>query len=143
MIQKTWRGYKSRKSLKKANEAFSKFQSFYRRKKQESEELKLMNEAQNELKFQLALEHCRKLRKRNLTMAELIKIVPANEIDKYLQRQREAAAIKIQANYRGYTQRKKINNKREFFEKAKAAICIQRAVSNLFYNKKNQNTYHC
>lgn len=123
-----WRGYRSRMALKKANEAFSKFQVSYRRKKEEADDEKQYQMAQSELKFQLALQHCRKLRKRNLTMAELIQIVPANEIDKYLQRQKENAVITIQAYYRGYIQRKKLNQKRETVEQFRAAVCIQRTV---------------
>jgi hypothetical protein len=110
------------------NLAFSKFQVSYRRKKEEAENTKQYKMAQDELKFQLALEHCRKLRKRNLTMAELIKIVPANEIDKYLQKQKENAVILIQAHYRGYLQRKLVDGKRNNVEQFRAAVCIQRAV---------------
>jgi hypothetical protein len=120
--------------LKKANKTFAKFQQSYRRKKQEADEQKLIEIAQSELKFQLALQHCRKLRKRNLTMAELIQIVPANEIEKYLQKQKENAAVTIQSNYRGYLARKIFGQKKEQVEQYKAAVCIQRAVS---IEKKN------
>ena len=128
MIQKTWRGYRARNVLKKASLAFSKFHLSYRRKKEEAANEKQYKMAQSELKFQLALEHCRKLRKRNLTMAELIKIVPANEIDKYLLKQKETAVILIQSHYRGYLQRKQLDSKRDYVERFRAAVSIQRAV---------------
>lgn len=62
-------------------------------------------------------------------MAELLQIIPANEIEKYLIKQRNDAAILIQASYRGYRQRKFFNRDKINAERYKAAVCIQRAVS--------------
>ena len=117
-----------RKRLKKANRAFSNFQHKYRFKKQQEQEDKEKRIAEDELKFQLLLEHRRRQRQRKLEMVELLEILPANEIEKYLERQREYSAVMIQSYFRGYRQRKVFNQVKDNAIRIRAAVCIQRAV---------------
>jgi hypothetical protein len=80
-----------------------------------------------ELRFQLLLEHRRKQRKHKLDQLELLKILPADQIEKYLDRQRHFSATLIQACYRGYRERIKLAKHRESIMRERAAVCIQRA----------------
>ena len=121
-----------RKQLKQANKAFSKFQLNYRAKKEVIEKKKLKRQAEDELKFQLLLEHRRRQRQRKIEMVELLHILPPNQIERYLEKQREYSAKIIQANFRGYRQRKVFHSVRVKAVKIKAAICIQRAVINVY-----------
>jgi hypothetical protein len=132
LIQKTWRGYISRKQLRKVNSAISKFQKSFRLKTELKKEYKEKEAERNELGFQLAIEHRRKLRQNKLNMAELLQILPASQIEKYFEKQRINAAIRIQATYRGYRHRKTFYQEKFQIIRNKAAVCIQRAVRKLF-----------
>jgi len=130
LIQKTWRGYIARKRLKKLNKSFAKLQNKYRARKNLESEKKQKKLALDELRFQLMLEHRRKQRQRNIKMMELIEILPPNQIEKYMEKQREYSAVIIQANFRGYRERKLLEKKKDIMIKTKAAIYIQRWVFN-------------
>ncbi len=130
LIQKTWRGYIARKRLKKLNKSFAKLQNKYRARKNLESEKKQKKLALDELRFQLMLEHRRKQRQRNIKMMELIEILPPNQIEKYMEKQREYSAVIIQANFRGYRERKLLEKKKDIMIKTKAAIHIQRWVFN-------------
>ena len=123
-----------RKKLEKAHKSFSKFQLKYRAKKEMNEKRKAKRQAEDELRFQLLLAHRRRQRQRKLEMIELIKILQPNQIEKYLEKQREHSALIIQANYRGYRQRKIFNSIKDDKIKIKAVICIQRAVIKKEFN---------
>ncbi len=114
--------------MKKADRAFAKFHRQLRKKKEKIRDDKQKKLVEEELKFQLLLDHRRKQRQRKIEMAQLIEIIPSNQIEKYFERQREYSATIIQACYRGYRQRKVIPEIRDRMEKFRAAVCIQRAV---------------
>jgi hypothetical protein len=134
MIQKVWRGYSERKRLKKINQSFAKLQNKFRAKKQVEDMKKQKKMALDELRFQLMLEHRRKQRQRNIKMLELLEILAPNQIEKYLDKQREYSACIIQANYRGYIQRKLFQKNKEQIVMNKAAVEIQRWVLLLLIN---------
>lgn len=128
MIQKIWRGYKERKNLKKLNKSFAIFQKKYRNHKRADDEKKQKKIAFDELRFQLMLQHRRKQRQRNIQMLELLEILPPNQIEIYMDKQREYSARLIQANYRGYRQRKLFDKNKAEIIQYKAAVKIQRWV---------------
>lgn len=51
-----------------------------------------------------------------------------DQIAKHLATEEHSAAVKIQAQYRGYLARRDITNKRNFVYRTRAAIKIQRRV---------------
>jgi hypothetical protein len=134
LIQKTWRGYLIRKKLRRRNEAMAKFHQKYRQRKQMEEDKKQKLAVEQELRFQLLLEHRRKQRQRNVDMLELLEILPANQIDKYYEKQRDYSATVIQAWYRGCKTRQLMKTVKKDAKEIKAAICIQRAVCLIFYS---------
>ncbi len=128
LIQKTWRGYLVRKKLRRHNEAMAKFHQKYRQRKQIEEEKKQKLAIEHELRFRLLLEHRRKQRQRNVEMLELLEILPANQIDKYYEKQRSYSATIIQAWYRGCKTRQLMKGVKNKAKEIKAVICIQQAV---------------
>lgn len=136
MIQKTFRGYMDRKRLKKANKGMAKFQKSYRAKKELENKKKHQQAAKDELQFQLLLQHRRKQRQRKMEMLELLEILPAYQIEEYLEKQREYSARIIQANFRGYLARKKFAKKRQEIVRERAAVKIQRATRRWQANDK-------
>ena len=128
LIQKTWRGHMERKRLKKANRSFAKFQQNYRAKREREEKAKQQKAAKDELRFQLVLEHRRKQRQKKMEMLELLEILPADQIENYLEKQRQYSATVIQSFYRGYRARKDFDKNRLNIIQTRAAIKIQRAV---------------
>lgn len=141
MIQKTWRGHMERKRLKKANKSFAKFQQNYRARRELEEKFKQQKMAKDELRFQLVLEHRRKQRQKKMEMLELLEILPADQIENYLEKQRQYSATVIQAFYRGYRVRKDFNKNRVQIIQTKAATKIQRAVRRwIERNKQKRQT---
>jgi hypothetical protein len=117
-----------RKKLKAANKSFSQFQKKYRKRKEVESDRKNKEMLEDELKFFLLLEHRRKQKQRKLDLMQLIEILPSLKIGAYFEKQKEDAAKKIQAFYRGYRERKMFQSKRESLIQRKAAIVIQQAV---------------
>ena len=128
VIQKNWRGYSTRKRLDDAKKETENRNEKLRAEREEEEEKRSRRMAEEELKFQLDLEHRRRQRRRNMELAEIIEILPANQIERYFVKQREYSATIIQANYRGYRQRKLFNMNLMSKRREKAAQIIQRGV---------------
>ena len=122
-----------RKKLKKVHKSFSKFQLKYRAKKEVGEKKKLKKQVEDELKFQLLLDHRRRQRQRKIDMVEILQILQPNQIENYLEKQREYSATVIQSNYRGYRHRKLLSSIKDTKIKIKSAICIQRAVIMIYF----------
>ena len=132
VIQKHWRGYVARKQLQKTSRAFALFQRKYRARKEREEEQRVKRLADEELRFQLLLKHRRQQRQRKINLMHVLEILPPGQISAYFDRQREYSARIIQSTFRGYRERKRFAQTRTYAIQAKAAICIQQAVSILY-----------
>ena len=120
--------------LRKMNKSFARLQQNFRARQILDSKRRERQMANDELRFQLLLEHRRKQRQRKVDMIELLEILPPDQIGKYFEKQRDYSARIIQANYRGYRQRKLFNQQREEIRENRAAICIQRQVGYLLLN---------
>ncbi len=118
----------TRVRMRKVNQAFAKFQQKYRSKRLRDNDKKQRENARNELRFQLVLEHRRKQRQRKMELLELLEVLPPSQIESYFEKQREYSAKLIQANFRGYLSRKKFRNERIQLVRTRAAVHIQRTV---------------
>lgn len=131
-IQRHWRGYAARKALRRQNEVFARLQRRIRSRnagKQEQTERRL---AENELKFQMMLQHRREQRQRKCELIELIEILPAHELPLFFDRQREEATVTIQTYWRGLRTRRWYARVRQEVVENRAARVIQYAVSVFF-----------
>jgi hypothetical protein len=132
LIQRHWRGYAERQRLRRLNQTFARMQQKYRAQKRANEKRKQKRLAQDELKFKLMLEHRRRQRQRKVDLIELMEILPPNQIEPFMERQREFAARTIQACFRGYKERKQMANIKKNAIEYKAAVKIQLAVRRLY-----------
>jgi hypothetical protein len=128
LIQKTWRGYRTRTRLARLNKLVARVQRAYRAKRERAESARVERRVREDLKFELLLQHRRAQRERRIRHAALVDILPADELDNYMERERERSAVLIQARYRGYSVRRKLGHVRAKLVEFKAAACIQRAV---------------
>lgn len=129
IIQKTWRGYKCRKEMRDKADKTKILQKAYRSHLEKKERARTKKMVDDELRFQLMLKHRRIQRQRNIKLANLIEILPANKIDIFMERLREDSAKIIQATWRGYQTRKKMSQTRQILIQTKAAKKIQAAVN--------------
>ncbi|CAF0820687.1 unnamed protein product [Rotaria sordida] len=109
-IQALWRGYASRKRLMKANQAMKQFQNSFRKRKMKETQMKNEQRERAEVQYQATREHYRRLRQFKLQQVQTIQLLPASEVEKYLEIQRLRSATKIQAIFRGYLQRRTLVN---------------------------------
>lgn len=127
-IQRHWRGYAARKSLRRQNEAFARLQRHIRARTLRRHEATERRMAENELKFQLVLAHRREQRRRKCELLELIEILPAHQLPAFMERQREQATLTIQTQWRGLRTRRWYARQRQAAVEERAARRIQFAV---------------
>lgn len=94
--------------------------------------------AQDELKFQLLIEHRRRQRQKKMQLCDLIEVLPPNQIEPFLERQREHSATLIQAVWKGYRTRKMLKATKEEAVRIRAAIIIQQGVRRFLERLKNK-----
>ncbi|XP_043550448.1 IQ calmodulin-binding motif-containing protein 1-like [Chiloscyllium plagiosum] len=141
LIQAAWRAYQTRKRLKCLPKAVTTLQrSFRAKREQEMQQLEKKRE-EEELKRQLQLRRHRALREFRQRQLSLLELVPASEMDKYLQEERERSALLIQKVWHGYRHRRDFNKQKQALKEFRAAVVIQRAV--LKFLKKRGNRSPC
>ncbi|KAH9509779.1 IQ calmodulin-binding motif-containing protein 1 [Bulinus truncatus] len=126
-IQAVWRGFACRKKLHKANKAFAKFHKSYRLKKAREEQTKLQTQYQSELYHQMKMRRQQLLRALDEKRLKAIEILPASQVEKYLQKEKSVAATRIQTLWRGHRERSKLTQRQKVARQVHAAITIQRA----------------
>ena len=135
LIQSGWRGYATRKQLKRMRRGFVQLQRLYRRRKSNREGMKL--------KTGLASSRSKEIRKTSSMRAEreqqlaLLESMPASSIGKYLTNQMNSAAAKIQRWWRGKRKREQEPSQ---LEREKSAIVIQKAYRSFIKRKISQVT---
>lgn len=127
-IQARWKGFATRRRLRKADIAFAKFQRSYRLKKAAEEHELLTTRVQTELQRQMMAQR-RKIRlKFKERQLQTLEILPAAQIEKFLTKEKSEAALKIQARWRGHRERTQLPRRQQVVQQVRAAIKIQRAV---------------
>ncbi|CAF1626888.1 unnamed protein product [Rotaria magnacalcarata] len=127
-IQALWRGYTSRKRLEKANQAMKQFHNSFRKRKRRETEIKEEQRQRAEVQYLATRDHYRRLRQFKLQQIQAIQLLPASEIEKYLEIQRLRSATKIQAVFRGYLLRRTLaDGDRDRLIMNRAARRIQRS----------------
>ncbi|XP_033625036.1 IQ calmodulin-binding motif-containing protein 1-like [Asterias rubens] len=127
-IQAVWRGFRSRRQLRKANNAFARLQKGFR-EKQEKRDLRAEKEKeQRELQHQLLVSRRHAIRHTRQKQLDMISAMAPGKVDKYLQMSQIASAVKIQALWRGIIERRKLGLRKATAHQVRAAIAIQRVV---------------
>ncbi|KAL8570993.1 hypothetical protein ACOMHN_037853 [Nucella lapillus] len=127
-IQAIWKGVLTRQRLRKADKAFTKFQRSYRLRKAEEDHRLLETKVQTELQRRLVANRQRLMVQLKEKHLQVLEILPADQIEKYLMKEKATAAVRIQTLWRGHRERTQLTRRQEVAQQVRAAIRIQRAV---------------
>ncbi|XP_063662232.1 IQ calmodulin-binding motif-containing protein 1 isoform X2 [Pan troglodytes] len=127
LIQAYWKGFQTRKRLKKLPSAVIALQRSFRSKR--SKMLLEINRQKEEedLKLQLQLQRQRAMRLSRELQLSMLEIVHPGQVEKHYREMEEKSALIIQKHWRGYRERKNFHQQRQSLIEYKAAVTLQRA----------------
>ncbi|XP_069717523.1 IQ calmodulin-binding motif-containing protein 1 isoform X1 [Phaenicophaeus curvirostris] len=138
IIQATWRGFQTRKRLRKLPQAVTTLQrSFRAKREQELQHLKKQKEDED-LKLQMQLQRQRAMRFFHERQLAVLEIIHASQVNKYLEEMEEKSALTIQRFWRGYRARRNFHQQRQSLKEYKAAVVIQRAASKFLEKRRRR-----
>lgn len=127
LIQAYWKGFQTRKRIKKLPSAVIALQRSFRSKRTKTL-LKLNRQKEEEdLRLQLQLQRQRAMRLSRELRLSMLEIVHPGQLEKYNREMEEKSALIIQKHWRGYRERKKFCQQRPSLTEYKAAVTLQRA----------------
>ncbi|XP_023976056.1 IQ calmodulin-binding motif-containing protein 1 isoform X2 [Physeter macrocephalus] len=129
LIQAYWKGFQTRKRLKKLPSAVTTLQRSFR-SKQTKMLLKLSRWKEEEDRIlQLQLQRQRAMRLSRELRLSMLEIVHPGQVEKHNREIEEKSALIIQKHWRGYRERKNFRQQRPSLVEYKAAVTLQRAGS--------------
>ncbi|XP_053420880.1 IQ calmodulin-binding motif-containing protein 1 [Nycticebus coucang] len=128
LIQAYWKGFQTRKRLKKLTSAVIALQRSFRSKR--TKMLMKINRQKEEedLRLRLQLQRQRAMRLSRELRLSMLEIVHPGQVEKHNQEIEEKSALIIQKHWRGYKERKNFRHQRPSLMEYKAAVTLQRAV---------------
>ncbi|XP_039104810.1 IQ calmodulin-binding motif-containing protein 1 [Hyaena hyaena] len=127
LIQAYWKGFQTRKRLKKLPSAVITLQRSFRSKRNRML-LKLHRQKEEEdRRLQLLLQRQRAMRLSRELRLSMLEIVHPGQVEKYNREIEEKSALIIQKHWRGYRERKNFRQQRPSLTEYKAAVILQRA----------------
>lgn len=128
LIQAYWKGFQTRKRLKKLPSAVIALQRSFRSKR--TKMLLELNRQKEEkdLRLRLQLQRQRALRLFRESRLSMLEIIHPGQVEKYNREIEEKSALTIQKHWRGYRERKNFRQQRPSLTEYKAAVTLQRAV---------------
>ncbi|XP_030343892.1 IQ calmodulin-binding motif-containing protein 1 [Strigops habroptila] len=140
IIQAMWRGFQTRKRLKKLPQAVTTLQrSFRAKREQELQHLKKQKEDEA-LKLQMQLQRQRAMRLFHERQLALLKIIHASQVGKYMEEMEGKSALTIQRFWRGYRARRNFHQQRQSLKEYKAAVVIQRAACKFLEKRRRRRS---
>ncbi|XP_078208124.1 IQ calmodulin-binding motif-containing protein 1 isoform X5 [Callithrix jacchus] len=129
LIQAYWKGFQTRKRLKKLPSAVIALQRSFRSKR--TKILLEINRKKEEedLRLQLQLQRQRAMRLSRELRLSMLEIVHPGQVEKHNREMEEKSAVIIQKHWRGYRERKNFRQQRQSLTEYKAAVTLQRAGS--------------
>ncbi|XP_009994528.1 PREDICTED: IQ calmodulin-binding motif-containing protein 1, partial [Chaetura pelagica] len=138
IIQATWRGFQTRKRLKKLPQAVTTLQrSFRAKREQELQQLKKQREDEG-LKLQVQLKRQRAMRLFHERQLAFLEIIHASQVNKYMEETERKSALTIQRFWRGYRARRNFHQQRQSLKEYKAAVIIQRAACKFLEKRRRR-----
>ncbi|XP_033259234.1 IQ calmodulin-binding motif-containing protein 1 isoform X2 [Orcinus orca] len=129
LIQAYWKGFQTRKRLKKLPSAVITLQRSFRSKRTKML-LKLSRQKEEEdCRLQLQLQRQRAMRLSRELRLSMLEIVHPGQVEKHNREIEEKSALIIQKHWRGYRERKNFRQQRPSLVEYKAAVTLQRAGS--------------
>ncbi|XP_074949148.1 IQ calmodulin-binding motif-containing protein 1 [Phalacrocorax aristotelis] len=137
-IQAMWRGFQTRKRLKKLPQAVTTLQrSFRAKREQELQHLKKQKEDEA-LQLQMQLQRQRAMRLFHERQLALLEIIHASQVNKYMEEMEGKSALTIQRFWRGYRARRNFHQQRQSLKEYKAAVVIQRAACKFLEKRRRR-----
>ncbi|KAM6070322.1 IQ calmodulin-binding motif-containing protein 1 isoform 1-T5 [Chlamydotis macqueenii] len=138
VIQAMWRGFQTRKRLKKLPQAVTTLQRSFRAKREQGlQHLKRQKEDES-LKLQMRLQRQRAMRLFHERQLALLEIIHASQVNKYMEEMEGKSAITIQRFWRGYRARRNFHQQRQSLKEYKAAVIIQRAACKFLEKRRKK-----
>ncbi|XP_008046411.1 IQ calmodulin-binding motif-containing protein 1 [Carlito syrichta] len=141
LIQAYWKGFQTRKRLKKLPSAVIALQRSFRSKRKKIL-LELNRQKEDEdLRLRLQLQRQRAMRLSRELRLSMLEIVHPGQVEKHNQEMEEKSALIIQKHWRGYRERKNFYQQKPFLTEYKATVTLQRAALKFLAKcrkKKNQ-----
>ncbi|XP_055965293.1 IQ calmodulin-binding motif-containing protein 1 [Sorex fumeus] len=127
LIQAYWKGFQTRKRLKKLPSAVITLQRRFRFKRTKML-LKLNRQKEEEdRRLQLHLQKQRAMRISRELRLSMLEIVHPGQVEKHNREIEEKSALIIQKHWRGYRERKNFHQQKQSLMEYKAAVTLQRA----------------
>uniref|UniRef100_UPI00398F84F1 IQ calmodulin-binding motif-containing protein 1-like isoform X2 n=1 Tax=Pristiophorus japonicus TaxID=55135 RepID=UPI00398F84F1 len=140
LIQAAWRAHQTRKQMKNLPKVVTNLQRCFRAKREQEMQRQEKRREEEELKHQLRLRRHQALRQFRQRQLSLLEIVPASEMDKYLQEEKERSALLIQKVWHGHRQRRNFTQQKQALKEFKAAVIVQRAILKFLQRRRNLRT---
>lgn len=142
VIQASWRGYSERRRLRKVDDGVRQFQLLYRKRKAEQDQLKEEERHQRNVAATKHLESLSKMRSFHEKQLSTLERLPASDVVSFLQRQKIAAATRLQAWWRGRRCQGRYSRLRREAQLVASAVTIQRAFRKFRSRKQQQKASH-
>uniref|UniRef100_A0A8D2Q0L9 IQ motif containing B1 n=1 Tax=Zosterops lateralis melanops TaxID=1220523 RepID=A0A8D2Q0L9_ZOSLA len=138
IIQAAWRGFQTRKRLKKLPQAVITLQRSFRAKREQELQHLTKQKEDEALKLQMQLQRQRAMRLFHQRQLALLEVVHASQVNKYMQEMEEKSALTIQRFWRGYRARRIFHQQKQSLKEYKAAIIIQRAACKFLEKRRRR-----
>lgn len=132
LIQATWKGYISRKKMKRVQRGIRRFQKMYRKWKLDKEKAK---QGRTQVTSRPVHTAQREFHERQIAT---LRLLPACEVGAFVKRQEGHAASTIQAWWRGFVARKVFQKRKVAAIRTQSASVIQRAVRRYLHGRRKE-----
>ncbi|XP_028255541.1 IQ calmodulin-binding motif-containing protein 1 [Parambassis ranga] len=141
VIQAAWRSHQTRRRVKSLNRAVSALQRRYRARRRQQQQQKEAQLWEEELKYQVCVRRQQARRKFHQRQRHLLQLLPADQVQSYLQECERRAAVVIQSFWRGFRERRRYNDTlqhtlRHAHTRQQAAGTLQRAVRRFLQKRR-------
>ncbi|XP_055481232.1 IQ calmodulin-binding motif-containing protein 1 [Psammomys obesus] len=128
LIQAYWKGFQTRKRLKKLPSAVIALQRSFRSKRAKTLLELNRKKEEEDLRLRLQLQRQRAMRLSRESRLSMLEMIHPGQVEKYNREIEEKSALTIQKHWRGYRERKNFRQQRSSLTEYKAAVTLQRAV---------------
>ncbi|KFW80193.1 IQ calmodulin-binding motif-containing protein 1, partial [Manacus vitellinus] len=138
IIQATWRGFQTRRRLKKLPQAVTTLQRSFRAKREQELQHLAKQKEDEALKLQMQLQRQRAMRLFHERQLALLERVHASQVNKYMEEMEDKSALTIQRFWRGYRARKIFHQQKQSLKEYKAAVIIQRTACKFLEKRRRR-----
>ncbi|XP_030608730.1 IQ calmodulin-binding motif-containing protein 1 [Archocentrus centrarchus] len=140
VIQAAWRSYQTRRRVKSLSRAVSFLQRKYRARRRQQQQQKEAQLWEEELRYQVCVRRQQARRRFHQKQRQLLQLLPADQVQSYLQECERRAAVVIQSFWRGFRDRRCFNStQRHTLRRERAARTLQRAVRRFLQKRRAAN----